>query len=187
MHVKKLIGKRIFLSPMTPEDAVRYAEFFNDLEVTRGLTLSASYMTVEDERSWLSSHANSNQDYSIIDAGTNELIGSVGLDGIDMLNSTAEMGIVIGDKNYWDKGYGAEAMELLLDFGFRRLNLHSVFLHVYSFNERAVRCYEKVGFKMAGTLRSQVQRGGKFYDRHIMDILADEFYDAHPDFDRDAL
>lgn len=187
MHLKKIIGKRIYLSPMTPEDADRYAEFFNDLEVTRGLTLSASYMSVEDEKSWLSSHVSSNQDYSIIDAKTDSLIGSVGLDGIDMLNSTAEIGIAIGDKNYWDKGYGAEAMELLLDYGFRRLNLHSVFLHVYSFNERAVRCYKKVGFKMAGTLRSQVQRGGKFYDRHLMDILPDEFYQVHSEFSRNEL
>lgn len=187
MHIKKLVGKRIYLSPMTEDDAERYAEFFNDLQVTRGLTLSGANLTIGDERTWLSSHVQANQDYSVIDMETDALIGSVGLDTIDLINSTAEIGIAIGDRNYWDKGYGAEAMCLLLDYGFRRLNLHSVFLHVYSFNERAVNCYKKVGFKMAGVLRGQVQRGGKFYDRYLMDILPDEFYGIHKEFDRNEL
>ncbi|WP_407400202.1 GNAT family N-acetyltransferase [Treponema sp.] len=187
MHIKKLKGNRIYLSPMTPEDALRYTEFLNDLEVTRGLVMSGANVTVDGERSWLSTQSSSNQDYSIIDLASEKLIGSVGLDSIDSLNATAELGIVIGDKDYWNKGYGAEAITLILDYGFRRLNLHSVFLHVYSFNERAVHCYERIGFKKAGVLRQQVQRGGKFYDRYIMDILADEFYEMHPEFDRTIL
>ncbi|MDO4505972.1 MAG: GNAT family protein [Spirochaetales bacterium] len=187
MHIKKIIGKRIYLSPMTGEDAEKYAAFLNDLEVSKGLLMSGAYLTVDGERKWLENPNPSCQDYSIIDIEKEELIGSVGLDGIDLLNSTAELGVAIGNRDYWDKGYGAEAIGLILDYGFRRLNLHSVFLHVYSFNERAVHCYEKVGFKMAGVLRQQVQRGSKFYDRYIMDILADEFYEKHPEFDRNKL
>lgn len=187
MHYKKLTGKKCFLSPMTSDDTERYTSFFNDLEVTRGLTLSAANMTEDAERSWLSSPVSSNQDYSIVDIATDKVIGGVGLDSIDMLNRYAELGICIGDKDYWGKGYGTEAIKLILDYGFRRLNLHSVYLHVYSFNERAVHCYENVGFKMAGKLRAQCCRGENFYDRYVMDILSEEFYKKYPEFSKDNL
>lgn len=186
MRIRKLVGKKCYLSPMTLEDAQRYTEFLNDLEVTNGLILSGANITVDGERSALET-LSKGQDYSIIDLETDALIGSIGLDNIDRNNDTAELGIFIGDKNFWGKGYGGEAIALILDFGFRRLNLHSVMLHVYSFNEKAVKCYEKFGFKMAGKLRDAVRRGGKYYDRYIMDILADEFYRIHPEYDRNLL
>ncbi len=189
MRIKKIIGEKVYLSPFNPDDMETYAQFLNDLDVTQYLSLSASYITPESERQYLESPSSNTsiQDYSVIDKLTDRLIGSAGLDRIDSLNRSAEFGIFIGDKEYWGRGYGCEAACLVLDYGFRRLNLHTVMLHVYSFNPRAIKCYKKIGFKLAGTLRESVCRGGKYYDRYIMDMTADEFYFAHPEFDRSKM
>ena len=85
------------------------------------------------------------------------------------------LGMVIGEKSYWDKGYGQEATKLLLDFAFNLLNLNSIMLGTFSFNERAIRCYEKVGFKEIGRRRqTRIIRDFK-YDTILMDMLAEEF------------
>lgn len=186
MHIRKLTGKKCYLSPMTEQDAEEYTRFLNDLEVSRGLTLSGFNVTVDGERQAIA-QISKGHDYSIIDIKTEKLIGTVGLDNIDSLNDTAELGIFIGDKDYWNKGYGTEAIKLILDFGFRRLNLHNIMLHVYSFNERAIHCYEKIGFKKAGCLRQSTRRGGKYYDRYLMDILPQEFYSLNTEFNPDEL
>ena len=81
----------------------------------------------------------------------------------------------IGDKDYWGNGYGREALELLLDFGFNILNLNSMNLSVYAYNTQAISCYKKIGFKEAGRLRQAKIIGGNKYDEILMDILACEF------------
>ena len=82
---------------------------------------------------------------------------------------------MIGNKEFWSRGYGTEALGLLLDFAFAILNLNNVLLEVHAFNTRAIRCYEKVGFKVVGRRRESRLVAGKHYDRIIMDILAREF------------
>jgi RimJ/RimL family protein N-acetyltransferase len=113
---------------------------------------------------------------SIIDIDNNELIGNCGYSDIDLLNQTAEVGIFIGNKKYWNKGYGTEALSLLLDYGFKALNLHNIFIRVYSFNERARKSYEKTGFKVIGKKREALLRGNERHDIIFMDILYNEFY-----------
>ena len=95
---------------------------------------------------------------------------------IDHLNQTAEIGIFIGNKHYWNKGYATEALQLLLDYGFKALNLRNVILKVYSFNENAKRVYEKIGFKIIGKRRKALKRGKEEYDIIFMDIMEEEFY-----------
>ncbi|MDR2571083.1 MAG: GNAT family N-acetyltransferase, partial [Oscillospiraceae bacterium] len=115
--------------------------------------------------------------YSIIDIETNEIIGDCGFEGINHLNQTSEVGIYIGNKNYWNNGYGTEALSLLLNYGFKALNFHNIFLQVVSFNERAIRSYEKIGFKVIGKKREAILRGTKRHDMLYMDILHNEFYE----------
>jgi len=117
--------------------------------------------------------------YSIVDMETNALIGSCGFIELDHLNQTAEAGIFIGNKNYWNKGYGTESFWLLLDYGFKALNLYNVMLRVYSFNERAARMYEKLGFKVIGKRREALRRGNTAYDVIYMDILQKEFFEKN--------
>jgi RimJ/RimL family protein N-acetyltransferase len=84
------------------------------------------------------------------------------------------LGIVIDEKDHWGSGYGQDGIKLLLDYGFNLLNLNSVMLGTFSFNERAINCYEKVGFKEIGRRRQARIIGNKKYDVVLMDILAEE-------------
>lgn len=94
---------------------------------------------------------------------------------LDQVNRTAEVGIFIGNKEYWNKGYGEEALRLLLDYAFRFLNLRSIMLTVYAFNKCAYNCYKKVGFKEIGVRRKALLRNMKEHDIIYMDILDEEF------------
>jgi RimJ/RimL family protein N-acetyltransferase len=174
MYFKKLIGKKCYLSPMDINDAEKYTEWLNDLEVTSNLSIFHSVINVEIEKEYLE-NLSKEHNYSIIDIDTDELIGSCGFIGLDHLNQIAEIGLFIGNKNYWNKGYGTESMNLLLDYGFNALNLNNAMLRVYSFNERAIKMYHKLGFKVIGKRRESLKRGSKIYDEIYMDILAKEY------------
>lgn len=113
------------------------------------------------------------------DVQTDEIIGSIGLHEINNINRTATLGIFIGNKEYWSKGYGTEAIQLILDFGFNYLNLNNIDLALMEFNERALKCYEKCGFKEIGRKRKCNFINGKYYDSILMDILAEEFTDSY--------
>jgi RimJ/RimL family protein N-acetyltransferase len=163
---------------MDAGDAVKFAEWLNDLELTANLQLYNGVINVEGERAFLNNLSNDHT-YSIIDIEKNEVIGNCGFTGIDHLNGTAEIGIFIGSREYRNKGYGTEALTLLLDYGFKALNLHNVFLTVYSFNKQAIRSYEKAGFKHIGKRREALYRNLEKHDIVYMDILVDEFYEKN--------
>jgi RimJ/RimL family protein N-acetyltransferase len=175
MYFRKLVGEKCYLSPIDANDAEKFTAWLNDLEVTVNLQLYQSSINAENERSFLNNLAKEHN-YSIIDKKTDELIGNCGFSDIDNLNQTAEAGIFIGDKGHWGKGYGTEALSLLADYGFKALNLHNIMLRVYSFNKRAIACYEKVGFKKIGVRREALRRNLEVYDIVFMDMLADDFY-----------
>ena len=105
----------------------------------------------------------------------NKLIGNVSLEEIDRTNRSAVLGIFIGDKEYLNNGYGTEAIQLILEYGFKYMNLHSINLTVMEFNKRAQKCYIKCGFKETGRKRNCKFINGKYYDNIIMDILENEF------------
>jgi len=178
MYFKKMVGQKCFLSPIDENDAEKFTKWLNDLELTVNLQLYQRAINVESEKTFLSNLAK-DHNYSIIDMKTNELIGNCGFFAIDNLNQTAEAGIFIGNREYWNRGYGTEALILLLDYGFKALNLYNIDLRVYVYNERAIRSYEKVGFKRIGVRRKALYRNMERHDIVFMDILVDEFYEKH--------
>ena len=93
----------------------------------------------------------------------------------------ATLGIVIGEKEYWGKGYGTEAVKTMLRYAFHELGLNRVELETYSFNPRAQRCYERAGFRREGVRRGALYRDGKFHDIIIMGILREEFLEGEDD------
>ncbi|MBU0928290.1 MAG: GNAT family N-acetyltransferase [Spirochaetes bacterium] len=179
MYIKKMIGRKCYLSPMELSDAGTYAAWLNDLEVSTFTQIAKQSLPVEKEREILSA-ISKEHNYGIVDAASGELIGSCGLMDLDAVNRSAEIGIVIGDKAYWGRGYGEEALRLLLDYAYRYLNLYNVMLRVYSYNARGIACYEKVGFKAIGRRRGAVMRNLEAHDVVFMDITADDFYAAAP-------
>lgn len=178
-YFKKLLGERIYLSPMSVEDAEKYTEWLNDFETTDYIGRSDQVLTIENERKFLEEKTNKETDeeilFAIVEKDTDKLIGNVGLHKINHMKRTATLGIFIGDKNYRSKGYGTETIRLVLDFGFNYLNLNNIKLDLMEFNERALSCYKKCGFKEYGRRRKCNFINGKYYDTIEMDILAEEF------------
>jgi RimJ/RimL family protein N-acetyltransferase len=113
--------------------------------------------------------------FTIVDLTTEETIGRGMLFSVDLVNRGAMLGIVIGEKDYWSKGYGVDATRLLLEYAFNLLNLNSVMLGVFAFNERAIACYRRVGFREIGRRRQARIIGERKHDAILMDILAEEF------------
>lgn len=112
----------------------------------------------------------------LLDGG--RLIGVVELDGILWAHQCGWLGIGIGEPEYWGKGYGREAMGLLLQFAFDELNLHRVGLTVYDYNKRAIALYEKLGFRREGTFREFMQRDGKRCDMYLYGLLRREWNES---------
>ena len=174
-YFKKLVGDRIYLSPRSTEDVEKYTQWLNDFEVTDYIGRSEKIMSLEGEKKYLEENSNPEAVFSIVTLDEDKLIGSVGLELINHFNRKATLGIFIGDKDYQSKGYGTEAIRMILDYGFNYLNLHSINLQLMSFNERALKCYKKCGFKENGRTREDAFVNGNYYDTLIMDILEDEF------------
>jgi RimJ/RimL family protein N-acetyltransferase len=103
------------------------------------------------------------------------LIGFVVLFNFKWGNQSAEMAIGIGDTSYRGKGYGQDALKLILNYGFNELNLHRISLTVMDYNTPAIKAYERAGFVLEGKHRQAVQRQGKRYDLLLYGMLQDEF------------
>jgi RimJ/RimL family protein N-acetyltransferase len=173
MYFKKMIGTKCYLSPIDLNDAEKYTEWLNDIDVAQYLTIYPMMISLHGEKEALIS-LSKNHNYGIINLENDELIGNCGLMDIDNLNRTAEVGIFIGKKEYQNRGYGREALTLLIDFGFNTLNLKNIMLKVFSYNDRAIKCYENIGFKIIGRRRNAIERFQNTYDIIFMDILNNE-------------
>jgi RimJ/RimL family protein N-acetyltransferase len=176
-YYQKLIGKKCYLSPCCLEDAESWTKWFNDLEVTIPLGDEAyTPFSYEKSQEIVKEIIRQQQHiFSIVDRETDKLIGRCLLFNLDWINRNAMLGIVIGEKAYWSNGYGQDAITLLLEYAFNLLNLNSVMLGVMEFNQRAIQCYKKVGFKEIGRRRQARIIGQHKYDGLLMDILAEEF------------
>ena len=178
-YFKKLIGDRIYLSPKgtSDEELEKFTEWMNDFQVTDYIGRSEQVITIPGEKEWLdrASKDNANIKFNIIDLNNNKLIGAIGLENFNWIARSAVVGIFIGESNYRSNGYGTEAINLLLEYGFKYLNLHSIRLDLLDINERAHKCYLKCGFKDTGRTRESIFLNGKYYDKLHMDIIENEF------------
>ena len=174
-YFKKLVGDRIYLSPRNSEDVKKYTEWLNDFQVTDYTGRSGQLVTLESEKKYLEENVNDQGVFAIVEKDTDKLIGTVGLHEINHIHRKATLGIFIGEQEYLSKGYGTEAIRLILDYGFNYLNLNNINLDLMEFNERAYACYKKCGFKEYGRRRKCEFINGKYYDVISMDILSEEF------------
>lgn len=171
-------GKKVKLRAYKKEDIPLAYEYMNDSELKRLLVNKIPYpMILEEEEKWFESLINSKDSYNfaIEDLETGKYIGGCGINEMNWLNRVAIIGIFIGDKNYWGKGYGTDAVNILVKFIFEQMNMNKVKLNVFSFNARAKKCYEKCGFGVEGVLRQELFRDGKYHDEYLMSILFEEW------------
>lgn len=173
-YSKQIVGSKCYLSPLESSDAGNVAEWLNDLKVQMNFDVVYN-LTAEEERYYIPEARKVSRIFGIVDLKTDKLIGVTGLHEIDHISRHAMLGIYIGDTEYRNSGYGTEAVKLILDFGFNMLNLHNIALFVAEFNKRAVKVYEKCGFKHAGVKRQSKIFGDEKYDMLMMDILSGEY------------
>lgn len=170
-------GKLIKLRAYEEKDIKQAQAFINDPEIKYYLTPSVPFpVTLEDEKKFINSQSAFKDTYSFaIETLDGVYIGGCGLNKVDWKNRSVVVGIFIGDKNYWSKGYGTDAMKVLVDFIFDEMNINRIQLNVYSFNKRAIRSYEKVGFKVEGVLRKALFKAGEYHDDIVMGLLKEEY------------
>ncbi|OOC60604.1 GNAT family N-acetyltransferase [Paenibacillus ihbetae] len=171
-------SERLVCRKMTMEDAEQYHAWRNDLEVMQSTSPFLDTYTMEETRDFMQHvilGSASSKSYLLLLKESGKPIGIMSLIHIDLKNRNAECVLDIGDKDCWGQGYGSEAMRLLLDYAFLEMNLHRLGLRVFSFNQRAIRLYEKVGFTREGSARQSLFRGGSWHDVIYMGILQNEY------------
>ena len=173
-----LQGERVVLRPLRREDVQKVWKFRTDLEVelAAGGDPPKPVMLNQVEAEFDRQEFIFKEGFAIEADG--RFIGFCGLFGYDHTARTCELGITIGDKEYWGKGYGRESIRLLVDYGFRMRNLHKIWLNTSGDNERAIRCYRACGFIEEGRLRQHAWSNGSYRDTVYMGILQEEWLAA---------
>jgi RimJ/RimL family protein N-acetyltransferase len=168
-------GEEVSLEPLRDSDSDRLFEWINDREL---VLLSSDFEPTSrsDHDAWFERirSAEDTEIFGIRRVADDELIGSCQLRGIDRDEGTAELQIRIGAGDGRDRGHGTEAVALLLAHAFGDLGLHRVGLEVFPENERAIRAYEKAGFRREGVLRSAAVIDGERRDIVVMAALRGE-------------
>lgn len=173
-----LQGEKVKLKPLEREHIDLFLKWFNDPEITQYLLMYRP-LTRDMEEEWFNGLKN-REDFIIFSIvvteknETDKLIGNCGIT-IDWKNRIGICGITIGEKNFHGKGYGTEAMKLLVDYGFKTLNLNRMQLETYEFNTRALKSYKKVGFVEEGLRREAIYINGNYHDCIMLGLLRSEW------------
>ncbi|MCL2079755.1 MAG: GNAT family N-acetyltransferase [Oscillospiraceae bacterium] len=170
-YFKKIAGDRIYLSPINLDDLEMYTKWMNDVEVVSNLGNYHRMLSLSNEMSALEKLTKDDQNYAIILNDGDLLIGGVGLAEINHIYRTATVGIFIGEAEHRGKGFGTEAMRLIVEYGFKTLNLHNIMLTVHSDNMRAIASYKKAGFAEFGRRHESRYLDGRYVDTLYMEVL----------------
>ena len=173
---RKIIGERLYLSPFDADDpdiCSKWAKWMNDRIVSDTYGGHSNHTSLSGAKKTLQELTGHRFFIVLMDGDT--LIGQISLHNIDHLHRNAFLGILIGEVEHHGKGYGTEAVRLILDYGFKTLNLHNIILSVHEDNYAGIACYKKVGFKEAGRRREWFFKNGKYTDVIYMDILENEY------------
>jgi len=181
MSTNIYIGEKVrLIARDSKKDAARMAIWQRDTEFARLQDSDPVRLwNVSQNTDWIEKQQKGDAfdgiEFAILTLDEDKVIGSCGLDGISWHDRTSWVGIGIGERDYWGKGYGTDAMHILARYAFEELGLYRLNLNVFSYNERAIRSYEKVGYKVEGTVREALHRDGKRYDLVFMGLLREDF------------
>lgn len=172
-------SNRILLRPIDKKDLQRTLGWRNDFSIAQ-MTLGYRFpITVDMEFNWYQQVVYDHSPQKIIFAidlkSNNEIIGFTHLSKIDWISGTCYFGIVIGDVDNQNKGYGEETMHVLFRYVFNILNLRKVCIEVISYNQRAIDLYSKVGFANEGVLSKQIFFNSSYHDLHLMGLMKEDY------------
>ncbi|KWX78509.1 GNAT family N-acetyltransferase [Paenibacillus jilunlii] len=175
-----LWGEKVYLRPLNGEDAELYYHMFYDAEARR-LTGTQKHITKEQIAAYIERKAEDDSGVLLLIAlkDTDETIGDIAIQDMDRNNRTANLRIAIGDEAHQGKGYGREALLLMLDYGFGILNLHRIELEVYAYNKRAAHVYESIGFVREGVRRQTLFYNHQYHDVVMMSMLENEYRERY--------
>ena len=180
-----LNGERIRLRATEMEDIPLFLNWVNDEEITESLDIIYPLSCAEEEQWYTNMIGRPKAEHNMVieiqqqsQGEANIPIGTCKFFNIDWRNRSGELSIMIGEKEFWDQGFGTEAMRLLLKHGFHSLNLHRICLQVFANNKRAIHVYEKVGFKQEGVFRQAFYKHGKYIDIQLMSVLKHEWFEG---------
>jgi UDP-4-amino-4,6-dideoxy-N-acetyl-beta-L-altrosamine N-acetyltransferase len=168
-------GKNIVIRAINQNDSSLILNWVNQPEIKYLIGTIYPVSDIEHEK-WFQSRLldKNNKMFGIQTKNNEQLVGIVGLTNLDFINRNCELYIYIGEKDYWGKGLGSEATSLIVKFAFEELCLHRVYLSVFSYNTRAIKAYEKVGFKQEGLMKDSLYKKGKYHDKVLMSIINNE-------------
>jgi RimJ/RimL family protein N-acetyltransferase len=174
-------GDKIYLTELDRTNAETVRGWLNDPEVHRYLLVGHVPITKEAEQSFYDTQAATPDahDFEIHVAADGRYIGNIGLRDVDLVHRHGEIGLVVGSKQDWGKGYGADAIVTCLRFAFFTLGLHSVRIVTEAGHERALELYRRIGFVETGREREHVYREGRFVDELVFDMLDTEYRALH--------
>lgn len=175
-----LKGKDIYLGPLSGKARLEgYTSWINDQETTLFMGSGRFPLDEENLKDYINSYAKSKDGIilGIFLKKSSRHIGNVTLHMIDWRNSNAEIGVIIGDKKSRGKGYATEAIRLVADHAFNKLNLHKLYAGMIKGNEASKRAFEKVGFKVEGILKGHFYLNGKYLDCYRLGLLRSWFKD----------
>jgi RimJ/RimL family protein N-acetyltransferase len=177
-----IIGNQVRFRAIEKDDLPNFVRWLNDPEVKAGLSLLYP-LSLAEEEVWFDDMLNRPPRERPLaieiqpDPGEDRwvFVGNCSIFKVDLENRSAEIGIHIGEKEYWDQGFGTKAVQLLLNHGFNNINLHRIYLRVFESNQRAVRSYQKAGLILEGRMREAQYIDGSYVDVLLMSVLRHEW------------
>jgi ribosomal-protein-alanine N-acetyltransferase len=174
-----LKDKRVHLRALVEGDLNNiYLQWLNDEEVCEFNSHAIFPNTEQKMRSYFESLKDQQRNIvlAIIDGRTDKHIGNISLQNINWISRNAEFAILLGDREFWGKGYGEEAAMLIIDYGFKRLNLHRIYCGTIAGNKGMIKLAAKLKMKEEGIRREAIYKNGKYRDVYEYGVLSEEYY-----------
>lgn len=170
-----LVGKNINLRPFSRDDIPTLTRWINDPEVRVFLTATLP-QTEKQEEEWFNKLGSDDKNIVLaIETKEGRLIGSMGIHGINWRDRVATTGALIGEKDYWGKGYGTDAKMVLLHYAFNTLNLHKICSAVIVYNKRSLQYSLHCGYRIEGKRRKHIFKKGKYWDLIELGLSREEW------------
>ncbi len=173
----KVVGDRIFLKLLLPEDVgENYVKWMEDEEVTRFLESRFKRYSLEDLKEYVRNMKESPSDFlfGIFLKENNKHIGNIKISGVDQIHKFGDIGLLIGEKSEWGKGYGTEAIKLITKYSFEQLNLHKLITGIYENNISSLKAFSQAGYKEVGRYKKHRFFNGEYIDEILLERCRDD-------------
>ena len=169
-----LIGERITLRAIEEDDMEMLRSMMNDPQIENFLGGKSFPVSKNAQKEWFNKLRIDFNELRLMIESESNVIGTIILNNIDYINGNAEIHIKLLE-NYSNKGYGSEAVKLVLKYAFFELRLESIYAHVIEYNEKSIKMFKKIGFKLDGVFRKRIFKNGQFIDVCILSMMKEEF------------